>query len=183
MRFVVRLVGTRVAHIHCKPFKKSTQFVSEDSCVLFHYAGEGVREQDHSRHSKNAVQMYWGQTKCVHNKTYRQDHTPSRWSRLDHSVMHHVHVKVVWFNNFVGLDDSFHVQLRPHRQRWQIYFRMIFFLGVIQLPAIRRWRRWDNVWLGSWACVLVKTMQKLFKWGNSVQNVLVEVMFILLLKC
>lgn len=42
-----------LAHIHCKPFKKNTQIVTGDPCVLFHWqheAQEGMREQNYSRH-------------------------------------------------------------------------------------------------------------------------------------
>lgn len=45
-----------VAHIHCKPFKKNTQFVAGDPCVLFHWqhnARKGMRELNESRHSKD----------------------------------------------------------------------------------------------------------------------------------
>lgn len=133
-----------MAHIHCKPFKRIHN--SSPETLVYFFIDSIVHmkawENKLTRDTKKIFLMYYQREsmyiKINTGKHIQCDKTTRLYTWLDHSFMHHVHEKVVWLNNFDWLEGNFHVQLGPHRQRWQTYFKMIFFLTASRLPVEKK---------------------------------------------
>lgn len=119
----VYLVKIWVAHIHCKPFKKKNTTGDRRRLCTFSFetyrmnvnAGKAF-QMDQSR---GGVYIHVNTGRHLLTRTHTHTHIVRRPHAL--TLMHGVHEKVVWLNNFDWLDAVLHVQWGPHRQTTSIF--------------------------------------------------------------
>lgn len=127
--FIWSELYTQVSGTHpLQTFKKNTQIVTGDPCVLFHWrrnAREGLKSWENKNHSRaeKTLQMDYNKERVYTENKYRK----TVWKDLLHSCIVYMR-KLFGSTTLIGWTVISMYSSGPHRQKWQTYFKMIFSL-------------------------------------------------------